>query len=177
MRAERRGGTESEAARCGRRPAAAPSGPCRRLVRGSPPSSGRLVHGHRQDRLEGRRCEVERAGDRIDWLAVAAIPEPRGDPGAHDRDRGVGHDPGPRIAVDVNAEIVEPFIGAIVAGMHEAFSLATGAAFWLGIGAVAAAFLILLPLRETVLPLERLAEIRGRSAPKASPAEGRAALA
>ncbi len=73
--------------------------------------------------------------------------------------------------------IVEPFIGAVVAGMHEAFSLATGTAFWLGIGAVAAAFLILLPLRETVLPLERLAEIRGRSAPEASPAEGRAALA
>ena len=73
--------------------------------------------------------------------------------------------------------IVEPFIGAIVAGMHEAFSLATGPAFWLGIGAVAAAFLVLLPLRETVLPLERLAEIRGRSASKASRAEGRAALA
>lgn len=81
-------------------------------------------------------------------------------------------------AVPVEARaIVEPFIGAIEAGMHEAFSLATGTAFWLGIGAVAAAFLILLPLRETVLPLERLAEIRGRSAPEASPAGSRAALA
>jgi EmrB/QacA subfamily drug resistance transporter len=57
---------------------------------------------------------------------------------------------------------VEPFVGAIADAMHEAFSLATGASFWLGIGAVAVAFVVLLPLRETVLPLERLAEIRGR---------------
>jgi len=59
---------------------------------------------------------------------------------------------------------VEPFIGAIVASMHDAFSLATGTAFWVGIGAVAVAAAILLPLRETRLPLERLAELRGRAA-------------
>ena len=58
---------------------------------------------------------------------------------------------------------IEPFIGAIVAGMHEAFSLATGTVFWLGIGAVIVAFLVLLPLRERRLPLERLAELRGRA--------------
>jgi EmrB/QacA subfamily drug resistance transporter len=66
--------------------------------------------------------------------------------------------------------VVEPLIGGIVASMYEAFSLATGTAFWIGIGAVAAAFLILLPLRETRLPLERLAEIRGRTQGSAQPA-------
>jgi EmrB/QacA subfamily drug resistance transporter len=72
--------------------------------------------------------------------------------------------------------LVEPFIGGIVEAMHEAFSLATGTAFWIGIAAVAVAFLILLPLRETRLPLERLAEIRGRvAAPGAPPREGAAA--
>ncbi len=59
--------------------------------------------------------------------------------------------------------VVEPLVGGIVAAMHEAFSLATGSAFGLGIVAVAVAFVILLPLRETRLPLERLAEIRGHS--------------
>jgi EmrB/QacA subfamily drug resistance transporter len=58
---------------------------------------------------------------------------------------------------------IEPFIGAIVAGMHEAFSLASGSAFWLGIGAVVVAFLVLLPLPEQRLPTERLAEMRGRT--------------
>ena len=58
---------------------------------------------------------------------------------------------------------IEPFIGAIVAGMHEAFSLASGSAFWLGIGAVVLAFLVLLPLPEQRLPTERLAEMRGRA--------------
>jgi EmrB/QacA subfamily drug resistance transporter len=59
---------------------------------------------------------------------------------------------------------VEPYVGAIVDSMHDAFSLATGTSFWVAIGAVAAAILILLPLRETRLPLERLAELRGRAA-------------
>jgi hypothetical protein len=59
--------------------------------------------------------------------------------------------------------------------MHEAFSLATGAAFWLGIGAVVVAFLILLPLRETRLPIERLAEIRGRAAATPTPSPHRGA--
>jgi EmrB/QacA subfamily drug resistance transporter len=66
--------------------------------------------------------------------------------------------------------VVEPLIGGIVASMHEAFSLATGTAFWIGIGAVVASFLILLPLRETRLPLERLAEIRGRAKQASEPA-------
>ncbi len=60
--------------------------------------------------------------------------------------------------------VVEPFIDAIATGIHEAFSLATGDAFLLGISAAIVAFLILLPLREQRLPLERLAEIRGRTA-------------
>ena len=73
-------------------------------------------------------------------------------------------------------QVVEPFVGGIVEAMHEAFSLATGTAFWIGIVAVAVAFLVLLPLRETRLPLERLAEIRGRAAASgASPGEGAAA--
>ena len=66
--------------------------------------------------------------------------------------------------------VVEPLIGGIVAAMHEAFSLATGTAFWIGIGAVVASFVILLPLRETRLPLERLAEIRGRAKQASEPA-------
>jgi hypothetical protein len=65
--------------------------------------------------------------------------------------------------------VVEPFIGGIVEAMHEAFSLATGTAFWIGIAAVAVAFLVLLPLRETRLPTERLAEIRGRASAAAAP--------
>ncbi len=71
--------------------------------------------------------------------------------------------------------MIEPFIGAIVAGIHEAFSLASGSAFWLGIGAVVVAFLVLLPLPEQRLPTERLAELRGRaradepSAPRTDP--------
>jgi hypothetical protein len=59
--------------------------------------------------------------------------------------------------------LVAPFLDAIVAAMHEAFSLATGTAFWIGIAAVAVAFVLLLPLREVPLPLERLAELRGRA--------------
>jgi hypothetical protein len=74
--------------------------------------------------------------------------------------------------------VVEPFIGGIVEAMHEAFSLATGTAFGIGIAAVVVAFLVLLPLRETRLPLERLAEIRGRaSAPAAPPRDGATARA
>lgn len=47
---------------------------------------------------------------------------------------------------------VEPFIDAIVAGLHGAVSVATGNVFWIGIGAVAVAFVVLLPLREVPLP-------------------------
>jgi EmrB/QacA subfamily drug resistance transporter len=79
------------------------------------------------------------------------------------------------LPVDARAA-VEPFIAGISLAMHEAFSLATGTAFWIGIVAVAAAFVILLPLRETRLPLERLAEIRGdASAPAGPPPAGVAA--
>jgi EmrB/QacA subfamily drug resistance transporter len=78
------------------------------------------------------------------------------------------------LPVDARAA-VEPFIAGISLAMHEAFSLATGTAFWVGIVAVVAAFVILLPLRETRLPLERLAEIRGRSSAAAgSPPVGAA---
>jgi len=66
-------------------------------------------------------------------------------------------------------QVVAPFISGIVEAMHEAFSLATGTSFWIGIAAVAVAFVLLLPLRETRLPLERLAEIRGRAAAPAAP--------
>jgi hypothetical protein len=66
--------------------------------------------------------------------------------------------------------VVEPFIGGTVAAMHEAFSLSTGTAFWLGIAAVAVAFVVLLPLRETPLPREKLAEMGGRSGATATPA-------
>jgi EmrB/QacA subfamily drug resistance transporter len=104
-------------------------------------------------------------------LASAGIPAPMvsgltsgSDAAASEGMANVG-DLGAAILAVVPAEAraaVEPFIGGIVNAMHEAFSLATGSAFWLGIAAVAAAFVILVPLRETVLPVERLAEIRGR---------------
>jgi hypothetical protein len=87
-------------------------------------------------------------------------------PVASEASTNVG-DIGAQILAAVPAEarqVVEPFIGGIVEALHEAFSLATGTAFWVGIAAVTVAFLILLPLRETRLPLERLAEIRGRRA-------------
>jgi MFS family permease len=71
--------------------------------------------------------------------------------------------------------VVEPFIGGIVEAMHEAFSNATGTAFWVGIAAVVVAFVILLPLHETRLPLERLAEIRGRASATAAPPRDEAA--
>jgi hypothetical protein len=64
--------------------------------------------------------------------------------------------------------IVEPFLDGIVTAMHDAFSIAIGSSFWLGIAAVTAAFLVLLPLRETRLPLERLAELRGKGVAEAS---------
>ena len=75
------------------------------------------------------------------------------------------------LPADVRAE-VEPFIGGIVSAMHDTFSVATGSAFWVGIVAVVAAAVVLLPLRETRLPLERLAELRGRDAAQARPAAG-----
>lgn len=53
---------------------------------------------------------------------------------------------------------VEPFVDAIVAGMHEAFSLATGDVFIVGIVAVAAAFVVLVPLPEQRLPTKALPE-------------------
>ena len=48
---------------------------------------------------------------------------------------------------------VEPFIGNIVAGIHQAFSLAVAQTFWIGVGAaiisgIAAAFMIEHPLRD-----------------------------
>ena len=47
---------------------------------------------------------------------------------------------------------IEPFIGGIVQGTHQAVSVATGDVFWIGIGAITVAFLVLLPVREVPLP-------------------------
>jgi EmrB/QacA subfamily drug resistance transporter len=55
---------------------------------------------------------------------------------------------------------MEPFLGAIVSGMHEAFSVATGNVFWLGIGTVAIAFIVLLPLHEVRLPRRATEAVR-----------------
>ena len=48
--------------------------------------------------------------------------------------------------------VIEPWIGAIVDGVHQAVSVATGDVFWIGIGAVSVAFVVLLPLHEVPLP-------------------------
>jgi len=48
--------------------------------------------------------------------------------------------------------VIEPWIGAIVDGVHGAVSMATGDVFWIAIGAVSVAFVVLLPLHEVPLP-------------------------
>ncbi len=54
--------------------------------------------------------------------------------------------------------------GAIVDGMHQAVSVATGNVFWIGIGAITVAFLVLLPLREVPLPKRaRVARAEGEA--------------
>jgi EmrB/QacA subfamily drug resistance transporter len=122
--------------------------------------SGSIFSTAFRDQLPGRLADGGVPGSLVEQLTTGSGAA------ASEGSANVG-DLGATILAALPAEartVVEPFIGAIVAGMHEAFSLATGAAFWLGIGAVMAAFLVLLPLRETVLSTERLAEIRGRRA-------------
>ena len=89
---------------------------------------------------------------------------------------GVGVDLGQQILNAVPAQaraMVEPFIGQIVAGIHEAFSLAIANAMWLAFaGAVGAAIVVTvlvpeLTLRRTVG--EEEAE-RGEARPSAIPA-------
>jgi len=68
---------------------------------------------------------------------------------------GVGVDLGQQILNAVPAQaraVVEPFIGQIVAGIHEAFSLAIANAMWLAfVGAIAAAIVVTLMVPELVL--------------------------
>jgi len=51
---------------------------------------------------------------------------------------------------------IEPYISGIVAGVREAFSLAIGDAFWVGVAAVAAAIAVLAIVREVPIPKEAL---------------------
>jgi EmrB/QacA subfamily drug resistance transporter len=67
---------------------------------------------------------------------------------------------------------VEPFVGAIVDGIYGAVSVATGNVFWIGIGAVAVAFVVLLPLREVPLPRRVRAGAQATEAEPDTPAEG-----
>lgn len=65
---------------------------------------------------------------------------------------------------------VEPAIGAIVAGIHAAFSAAIGSTFWIGIVAVGAAIVVLAFLREVPFPKEEPASVA--PAPSEQPAAG-----
>jgi EmrB/QacA subfamily drug resistance transporter len=60
--------------------------------------------------------------------------------------------------------VVEPLIGSIVAGIHDAFSAAIGSTFWIGVVAVAAAIVVLAFLREIPLPREERTEAAPRAA-------------
>jgi EmrB/QacA subfamily drug resistance transporter len=62
--------------------------------------------------------------------------------------------------------IVQPFIGNIVAGIHDAFSLAVAQTFWIGVGAaiiaaIAAMFMQELSLRETTSDAQERARATG----------------
>ncbi|MEX1297059.1 MAG: MDR family MFS transporter [Candidatus Limnocylindrales bacterium] len=67
---------------------------------------------------------------------------------------------------------VEPFIDAVVEGLHGAVSVATGNVFWIGIGAVALAFVVLLPLREVTLPKRARTSV-SEEAPEQPEGDGR----
>jgi len=120
--------------------------------------SGSLFSTAFQDELPGR-------------LAANSVPRPlaeqltSGSDAVASEGSAVVGDLGAAILGALPAEaraVVEPFIDGIVAAMHDGFSVAIGSSFGLGIAAVVTAFVVLLPLRETPLPLERLAELRGR---------------
>jgi EmrB/QacA subfamily drug resistance transporter len=51
---------------------------------------------------------------------------------------------------------VQPFVAAIVAGVHQAFSAAVGDVFWVGIAGVGAAIVVLAVVREVPIPKEAL---------------------
>jgi hypothetical protein len=69
---------------------------------------------------------------------------------------------------------VEPIIGQIVAGIHEAFSIAVASTFWIGIvgaaiAAIAVLFLKEIPMRTTwEMPVESVEEKSERPAPTAA---------
>jgi EmrB/QacA subfamily drug resistance transporter len=86
-------------------------------------------------------------------LEGAGVPQPivdgftsRGADAIASETTGVGVDLGAQIlaAVPEQAQaLVEPYVGAIVEGIHGAFSIAIGHTMWLGVGAALAAGLIL----------------------------------
>ena len=89
---------------------------------------------------------------------------------------GVG-DLGAAILAAVPAQakaVIEPFIGQIVTGLHEAFSLAVAQTFWIGVGAaiiaaIAAAFMTEHALRTTNVPAPAGQPVAGGPAPATRP--------
>jgi MFS family permease len=87
-------------------------------------------------------------------LTEAGVPEPivdgfaaRGADALGSDTTGVGVDLGSTILASLPEQAraeVEPFIGAIIDGIHQAFSLAIGNALWLGVAASALAAVILI---------------------------------
>lgn len=74
--------------------------------------------------------------------------------GAIDDLVGVGTDLGAQILAAIPEQfrpLVEPFIEAIVRAIHEGFTLAVTQAFWVGVGATIAAFVVALAIREIPL--------------------------
>jgi EmrB/QacA subfamily drug resistance transporter len=93
-------------------------------------------------------------------LTAAGVPAPlvsqlaNDGSSALDRLTGVGTDLGQQILAAVPAQfrdLVEPFIGQIVFGIHEAFTIAITHAFWVGVVATVLAFVMALALREIPL--------------------------
>lgn len=64
---------------------------------------------------------------------------------------------------------IQPLVAAIVAGVHEAFSVAIADTFWVGIAGVAAALVVLAAVREVPIPKEALTR-RRQADPGARPA-------
>ncbi len=89
-----------------------------------------------------------------DQLAEAGVPQPivdgfasRGADALGSDTIGVGVDLGATILASLPEQAraqVEPFIGSIIDGIYQAFSLAIGNALWLGVGASALAAVILI---------------------------------
>jgi hypothetical protein len=66
--------------------------------------------------------------------------------------------------------VVEPFVGDIVAGIHDAFSLAVSQTFWIGVAGAVLAVIAALGMRELALQHESPAE--AAAAAKAASADG-----